>query len=273
MNFNRIGFIGCGSMGGALAKCAAMSMARAGHGELLLANRSAKKAEALATETGGTAVSNEEIARCAELIFIGVKPQFTEEALSPLVPILAARKDRFLLVSMVAGLTMERIRTLAGGSYPVIRIMPNTACAVGAGMMQYSSVDATREELEAFCTLMRPSGTLDELDEKLLDAAASVSGCGPAFLCLVLEGMADGAVSLGLPRDKALKYAAATLEGLGRLSLESGMHPGALKDQVTSPGGTTIQGVRALENFSVRAAFIEAVTAAYDKTQELKKKY
>lgn len=271
MNFNRIGFIGCGNMGSALARCAALAVARNGSGELLLSNRSTEKAEKLAAELGARAVSNESVAEQAELIFLGVKPQFIEDVLSGISTILAARKDRFILVSMIAGLTMQRVRELAGGAYPVIRIMPNTACAVGAGMMQYSGDGVSDAELDAFCELMAPSGTLDALDERLLDAAASVSGCGPAFLCLALEGMADGGVSLGLPRCKAVKYAAATLEGLGKLALESGLHTGDLKDQVTSPGGTTIQGVRALENFAVRAAFIEAVTAAYERTQELKK--
>lgn len=271
MNYSSIGFIGSGNMGGALARCAARSIERIGSGRILLANRTAKKAEMLANEVGGTVCSNNDIAGNCDLIFIGVKPQFTAEMLDGIAPVLASRADRFILVSMVAGLTTERICELAGGDYPVIRIMPNTACAIGEGVMQYCFRGTTEEETNAFRELMSSAGLIDEIPEKLLDAASSVSGCGPAFLCLALEGMADGGVALGLPRDKALKYAEQTFAGLGKLALETGLHPGVLKDQVTSPGGTTIQGVRALENRGVRAAFMEAVIAAFEKTAELKK--
>ena len=270
MIYHRVGFIGCGNMGGALASCAAKGIARQGCGTLLLADVDAGKAQALAERTGGEVVSNGELAGKCDLIFLAVKPQFLEDALAGVAPLLLSRTDRFVLVSMVAGVPMARVRELAGGAYPIIRIMPNTAAFVGAGMIQLCADGASAEEVAAFRALMADAGVLDELPERLIDAASAVSGCGPAYLCLALEGMADGGVSLGLPRDKALLYAAQTIAGLGRLAVETGLHPGVLKDQVTSPGGTTIQGVRALENYSTRAAFMEAVIAAYEKTVQLK---
>lgn len=271
MRYQNIGFIGCGNMGGALAKCAAKGVRRLGDGQIWLSNFSEKKAAALAECTGGAPASNAALAECCDLLFLGVKPQMLKGVLSEISPILAARTDRFVLVSMVAGVPIARITELLGGAYPLIRIMPNTAAAVGAGMVQFCSEGVTDAETDAFVSLMADAGLFDELPEHLIDAASAVSGCGTAYLCLVLEGMADGGVALGLSREKALRYAAKTIEGLGRLYLETGAHPGVIKDGVTSPGGTTIQGVRALENRAVRAAFTEAVLAAFARTEALKK--
>ena len=261
--YNTIGFIGCGNMGSALA------LAAAGRGTLLLADARPEQAQLLARRTGGTVSDNETIARSCDLIFLGVKPQMMARMLEPLRPVLAARKDRFVLVSMAAGMKTEKIQALCGKAYPVIRIMPNVAVAVGAGVIQVCDRDVTDVEVEAFCTLMERSGLLDRIDEHLIDAASGVSGCGPAYICLAMEAMADGGVACGLSREKALRYAAQTLLGVGKLYLETGTHPGALKDSVTSPGGTTIQGVRALENRGVRAAFFEAVVASYEKNFHL----
>lgn len=258
-----IGFIGCGNMG------AALSRACKGRGDLYFANRSPEKAERLARELGGVACDNETVAKACQLIFLGVKPQMMAGMLQPLQPVLAARTDRFVLVSMAAALTAETIQTMAGGAYPVIRIMPNTPVSVGAGVLQVCAKDCKETELDAFCRLMDGAGLVDRIDEHLMDAAAAVSGCGPAFLCLVMEALADGGVACGLPRGKAMRYAAQTLVGTGKLALESGEHPGVLKDKVCSPGGTTIQGVRALENAAARAAFTEAVIAAFEKTKEM----
>ena len=268
--YQRIGFIGCGNMGGALAKCAARGIQKTGFRELLLADAIRSKAEALAAVTHGQVCTNETAAETSDLLFLAVKPQMLENLMFEIGPVLSARTDRFILVSMVAGVEICRVRELAGKDYPVIRIMPNTAVAVGAGMIQYCSSGVTDGETETFLSLMNDAGAFDPIPEKLIDAASAVSGCGPAYLCLALEGMADGGVALGLSREKAIRYAAQTILGLGKLAMETGLHPGILKDQVTSPGGTTIQGVRVLENFSVRAAFMEAVIASYEKTRELK---
>ena len=172
---------------------------------------------------------------------------------------------------MAAALTTELIQKLAGGNYPVIRIMPNTPVAVGAGVIQVCSRDCTNEEVDGFCALMEKAGLLDRIDEHLIDAASALAGCGPAFVDLFLEALADGAVACGLPREKALLYAAQTVEGAAKTARISGEHPGSLKDVVCSPAGSTIQGVRALERGGFRSAAMEAVIAAYEKNLELKK--
>ena len=194
-----------------------------------------------------------------------------EQMLSGLVPILKARKDRFVLASMAAGLDARRIQEMAGGAYPVICLMPNTPVAVGAGVVQYYGVDTTEEELSDFQTLLSAAGMIDRIDPERLNAASAVSGCGPAFCAVFIEALADGGVACGLPRDKALAYAAKMVEGTAQLMLENHAHPGQLKDGVCSPGGTTIQGVRTLEDRGFRSAVIEAVIAAYEKTIALGK--
>ena len=185
---------------------------------------------------------------------------------------LARRRDRFVLVTMAAGLTMKRIAALAGGDYPVIRIMPNTPCAVGEGVILCdASENVTAEELAEFTEAMSGAGLIDRLEEKLMDAGSAVAGCGPAFVCLLLEALADGGVACGLPRGKALLYAAQMVKGTAALQLKTGEHPGVLKDAVCSPGGTTIAGVHALEEKGFRGAAMDAVIAAVEKTKELGK--
>ena len=263
--FDKIGFIGTGNMGSAVAH------AVAGQGrELLLANRTPAKAQALADAVGGRVVKNPEAAGESELLFLCVKPQMMADMLSDIAPILRARDDRFVLVTMAAGLTCESIRDMVDMPCPVIRMMPNTPCAIGAGVIQYCGLGVTEEELNEFAALLKPAGLVDKVEERLIDAASAVSGCGPAFAYLFMEALADGAVACGLPRDKAMAYAAQMVEGSARMVLESGKHPGVLKDAVCSPGGTTIQGVRALEEGGFRAAAMNAVIKAYEKTLTLK---
>jgi len=250
-------------MGGALAIAAARSGA-----ELLLCNRTPEKAEALAQRLGCTTAAAQEIAASCDYIFLGVKPQMMADLLGSLAPTLRQRKDTFTLVSMAAGLTMDAIRRMAGGDYPVIRIMPNTPVAVGSGVILWDATDNVADP-ESFCAAMSQAGYLDRLPEALMDAGSAVSGCGPAFVSMFMEALADGGVACGLPRQKALQYAAHTLMGTSQLLLETGKHPGVLKDEVCSPGGSTIQGVKALEQGALRAAVMDAVTAAYHRTRQL----
>lgn len=258
------GFIGCGNMGGAIARavCAAV-----GGENVVLANKTRSKAETLAAELGCRVGDNGAAASC-DYVFLGVKPQMMEAMLLEIRPVLAGN-PKAVLVTMAAGLTMERIREMAGGKYPIIRIMPNTPAAIGEGMIQYCSLDVDDARVQAFLDAMAPAGRLDALAEHLIDAASAVSGCGPAFACMFLEALADGGVACGLPRAKALEYAAQMLLGTAQLVLKSGNHPGALKDAVCSPGGSTIQGVLALENAGFRSAAASAVIAAYGKNQSL----
>lgn len=261
--YTSIGFIGTGTMGSALARAAVKG---AGGAPILLANRTAAKAEALARDLGVRAADNQTVARECALIFLAVKPQMMEAMLASIAPILAERKDRFVLASMAAGLDAGRIQAMAGGDYPVICLMPNTPVAVGAGVVQYYGLGATEEELDQFQQLLSAAGMVDRVNPDRLNAASAVSGCGPAFCAIFIEAIADGGVACGLPRDKALAYAAKMVEGTAQLMLDSQLHPGALKDGVCSPGGTTIQGVRTLEDRGFRAAVLEAVIAAYEKT-------
>ena len=263
------GFIGCGNMGGALATAAARKL---GGEALVLADHDAQKAAALAEKLGARSADNETAGRESRYLFLGVKPQMMEDMLASIAPTLKARQDRFVLVTMAAGLSIERIQTMAGGAYPTIRIMPNTPASIGAGMILYSASSEVTEEEKAFFTeSMAEAGVLDELSEKLIDAGSAVSGCGPAFVDLFVEALADGGVACGLPRQKAQLYAAQMVMGSARLILESGEHPGVLKDRVCSPGGSTIAGVHALEQMAFRAAAAEAVRAAYEKTLDLGK--
>ncbi len=260
-------FIGTGNMGAALARAAAKSLPGE---EILLSNRTPAKAEALARELGCAAGSAEEAAREGRYIVLGVKPQMMAALLEDLTPVLAARRDRFVLVTMAAGLTMARIAQMAGGDWPVIRIMPNTPCAVGAGVVLCDANPlVTDRELEDFSAALAGAGIIDRLDESLIDAACALTGCGPAFVCQFIEALADGGVACGLSRPKSLLYAAQMVEGTARLMLATGQHPGEMKDAVCSPGGSTIAGVHALERSGLRAAAMEAVMAAEAKNREL----
>lgn len=266
-NEARLGFIGVGNMGGALARAARRNTPPASIG---VANRSPEKAQALADELSCQVKSNAGIAAWANYIFLGVKPQMMEDMLKEIAPVLAKREDRFLLVTMAAGLTMADIRTMAGGDYPVLRIMPNTPCSIGEGMVLYTpGPGVTEDEERIFLQAMAGAGRFSAIPEKLMDAGSAVAGCGPAYVDLFVEALADGGVACGLPRVQALEFAAQMVVGSAKLILESGRHPGALKDAVCSPGGTTIQGVRKLEEAGFRGAVMNAVIAACEKNKSL----
>ena len=261
----KFGFIGTGNMGAALAR--ALRKTVPGH-EVLLSNRTAVKAQTLAAELNCRTADNKTVAGQAKFIFLGVKPQMMKEMLDGIKETLSARTDRFVLVTMAAGIKIDSINEMLGAKYPVIRIMPNTPVAIGEGVVLYSaSEDVFMDEITDFSNCMRNVGILDRLDENLIDAACAVSGCGPAFVYMFAQALADGAVECGLPRAKAARYAAQTLIGSARLILETEKHPEQLKDEVCSPGGTTIAGVHALEKDGFRGAVMDAVKSAFDKTK------
>ncbi len=260
----KYGFIGCGNMGGAIA--AALSKVTK---DFAITDRSGK-ALALSGRLGCSYSDSAAIAEGCERIFLAVKPQMMADALLPLRRALAEKKP--LLITMAAGLTMERIQELAGCALPVIRIMPNTPVAVGSGMTLYCKNALVSEDtLSDFLSDMAYTGRMDAIDEHLIDAAGVVSGCGPAYMYMFAEALADGAVACGVPRKKAMEYAAATLVGAGQILLQSGKHPGLLKDEVCSPGGSTIAGVNVLEQRAFRGAVLDCVKAAYHKNKELGK--
>lgn len=260
----KYGFIGCGNMGGAVARALSKTTR-----DILVTDRSGKAA-ALAAELGIQYGDNETVARQCDRIFLCVKPHMMADVLKPLQSILQARKP--MLITMAAGLTVAQIEDFAATALPVVRIMPNTPVAVGSGVIQYCHNGLVTDEMLAdLLDDLRFAGRLDELEEKLIDAASALSGCGPAYTYIFLEALADGAVACGIPRAKALEYAAATLEGAARMYLETRTHPGALKDAVCSPGGSTIAGVKALEQHGFRGAVMDCVAAAYEKNKILGK--
>lgn len=260
----KYGFLGCGNMGGAIAKALSQTTK-----DILITDRSGK-AKALADSLGIGYGTAEEIAETCDRIFLAVKPHMMAGVLAPLQIILAEKKP--LLITMAAGLTTQRIGEMAGCAIPIIRIMPNTPVAVGKGLTQYCCNDLVSQEMvSSFLEDMRFSGKLDALEERLIDAASALSGCGPAYMYLFIEALADGAVACGIPRAKAMEYAAATMIGAGEMVLATGQHPGALKDAVCSPGGSTIAGVRALEQHGFRGAAMDCVIAACEKNKQLGK--
>ena len=260
----KYGFLGCGNMGSAIARAISQTTK-----EIVITDRSGK-AKALAQELGIIYGEARDVADCG-VVFLAVKPQMMRQAIEPIREILRMKKP--LLITMAAGLTMATIEEMVGERLPVIRIMPNTPAAIGMGMTLYSVNDlVTNAQLEDFLDKMSPSGRLDCVAESLIDAAGVVSGCGPAYIYVFAEALADGAVACGVPRDKALQYAAATLMGAGKMLLDTGLHPGVLKDNVCSPGGSTIAGINALEQNGFRGIVMDCVKASFERNKELGKK-
>ena len=265
----KIGFIGLGNMGGSLARLVAQDERY--RSELLLANRSRDKAEKIAAELGGQPVNNEDVFAQAEVIFLGIKPAQFADLLAEYQEIIENRES-ILLVSMAAGLSLELLEKLTPSHHRWIRIMPNTPVAVGEGVITYAlSQQAKQADEDMLRELLSSTGLLVKLEEKQLDAATALAGCGPAFVYLCIEALADASVRAGLSRDIALQLANQTLLGAAKLSQISGQHPAQLKDQVCSPAGSTIAGVASLEENAFRGTVMAAVQAAYQRTQELGK--
>lgn len=262
-----IGFIGTGKMGGSLATAVSKNSAF----RILLANRHPEKATALSGIIGGEVVDVSAAAEQADFIFLGVKPQMLSGLLKDIKDILANREKPFTLVTMAAGTEIRVILDQLGKDYPVIRIMPNIPAAIGQGLILYSCNQlVSQRDLDEFLDAISFSGRLLKVDEQLIDAGSAVSGCGPAFAALFIEALADGGVACGLPRTQAVECAVQTVLGTAQYLLSTGVHPGELKDAVCSPGGTTIQGVRSLEEDGFRGSVMDAVISSYEKTLSLK---
>ena len=263
----KIAFIGLGNMGSLLAQLVLKQ--NQGENLILLANRSPQKAEELARTFGGQLASNQEVFEQADLIFLGLKPKQVLELLEEYQTIISQRSS-LVLVSMAAGISLRDIATLAGKQHRYIRIMPNTPIAVGAGVISYSlAQQVTEEDRLLLEDLLAPAGLLVKLEEKDLDAATALAGCGPAFVYTFLEALADAGVKLGLPRKLALDMANQTLLGAAQTAQASQLHPALLRDQVTSPAGATIAGLASLEKAAFRGSLIQALEASYQRSQEL----
>ncbi|MGN1080758.1 MAG: pyrroline-5-carboxylate reductase [Acutalibacteraceae bacterium] len=257
------GFIGAGNMGGALLSAAAKQI---GEKQIAVCGSSAEKTAALAKKFGCAAKSACEIAKECKFVFLGVKPNILPFVLEEIRDCVS--KD-CVLVSMAAGVTLNTVRKLSGCT-KIIRIMPNTPCSVGRGTVLYSfTKEVSPADEREFLDILSHCGQCDRIPENQIDAASAVSGCGPAFVYMFIEALADGAVKCGLPRSKALLYAEQTVMGSAALAIEAQKHPEQLKDEVCSPGGSTIEGVLSLEKDGFRGAVSDAVSAAFEKTKKL----
>jgi pyrroline-5-carboxylate reductase len=261
-----IGFLGAGKMATALAK-GFISAGLVMPGEVMASDPAAAARSAFSKETGAkSTMSNLEVVKFASLLIIAVKPHFVNDLLSE---IRAGITTRHLVLSIAAGATLAQLERGLGGAR-VIRVMPNTAALVGASASAYSRGKAATVADGALTERLFGSvGIVMELKEPLLDAVTGLSGSGPAYVCVIIEALSDGGVAAGLPRDVAVKLAAQTLMGTARMVLETGLHPGALKDMVTSPGGTTIEGLHELEKGKIRGVLMSAVRAATEKSKKL----
>lgn len=264
-----IGFIGIGNMGGTIAKVAKEFI---GGENILVSGRDAETAKLFATEHGFTAATNEIIAKEADMIFLGVKPHQMQAVLEEISPVLKERIEEVVLVSMAAGVTTSQIETFADCAVRVVRIMPNTPSLIGEGTIPYcKGTFALDSDCEELTELLESGGTLLPMDEKLFDAASAVAGCGPAFVYIFIEALADAGVACGLTRNDAIKLAAQMTVGSAKMVLQNDKHTGQLKDAVCSPGGSTIAGVCALDEYGFRNAIQKAVKASYERNQSLGK--
>lgn len=207
--------------------------------------------------------NNAQAVKNADAVVFAVKP----DVLRKILPDFAAFDKLF--ISIAAGVKVSELKNALGSDKRIIRVMPNTPAMVGEGMTVLCESDAGKSDMEFAVSLFNTIGETAVLNEKYIDAVTAVSGSGPAYIYMVIEAMADGGVLCGLPRDVAYTLAAQTVLGSAKMVLESGEHPGVLKDRVCSPGGTTIEAVYSLEQNDVRGAFIEAVKKCADKSKSM----
>jgi pyrroline-5-carboxylate reductase len=273
MSTSTIAGIGSGNMGFALMKGAVRIIGGANIG---FADADGEKARTAALTLGAMLFnSNVEAVENAGYVFLAVKPQVLADVLAEIAPVVLRRLasgNAPVLVSMAAGWTISKIQAAITGTakVPVARIMPNTPALISKGLIALAaSPELSEQQAVELESILKGAGTVDRINEIYLNAVTGLSGSGPAFVYLFIEALADGGVLAGLPRDKALQYAAQTVLGSAAMVLESGKHPGELKDMVCSPGGTTIAGVSVLEAGAFRASAIKAVEAAWRRAAEI----
>lgn len=262
-----VGFIGSGRMATALAK-GLLSAGRVAPDRVSASDVFEPARQQFTEQTGVTAIeSNEAVVRASNVVVLAVKPQ-------QMATVLADLSDDFtddhLVVSIAAGVGIAAYESWLGVDRRIIRVMPNTPCLIGEAAAAFALNQAATEDDAALVeSLLSTVGVAVRVDEKLLDAVTGLSGSGPAYVYQIIEALSDGGVRVGLPRDIATQLAAQTVMGAAKMVLETGEHPGPLKDAVTSPGGTTIAGLHALESGGLRGTLINAVVAAADRSREL----
>lgn len=254
----RLGILGLGNMGSCIFKGALSFVETGGYDKVSEKRRRIKKGKVFETAA--------ELASWCDALLLAVKPQDFEEAFSPISKEMKGK----LLISIMAGIPIKKLKELHTG--PVARVMPNTPLQVKAGVSAVCfSPDVSDEQKNFVKALFSRFGIVEEVPEKLMDVVTALSGSGPAFVFVVINSLAEGAVKMGMPKQQALRFAAQTVFGAASLALKKGLHPEILKDQVASPAGTTVEGLLVLERAAVRAAFIEAVVKAAQRSQELSK--
>lgn len=263
-----IGFIGCGNMARAIIN-GMIDNKLVGRAHLIASAASEGTKEYIANELQiNLAADNREVAERSDLIFLAVKPQILNKVIAEIKEVDRTGKT---FVAMSPGKTFDWFRDAFGGPLALIRTAPNTALSVGEGMTALCANELTpQDKLDMVTEIFSCLGLAVSVEEKQLEIALALGGSTPAFACMFIESLADGAVAEGMPRALAYKIAAQAVAGTGKMMLKTGKHPGALKDQVTSPGGTTIEGINALEDSAFRSAAMNAVRAAIQKGEELK---
>lgn len=266
----KIAFVGGGAMAEAIIK-GILGGGLLAASDIFVGNRTQKRCDYLNEKYGVNAMTDNKAAVSeADLVIFAVKPQVAPVALT--AELVAAMKPNAWVLSIMGSVSIAQLHDYAPG-YPVIRTMPNTPLAVGAGMTAICCDEAVTEAMRADAAAIFSScGEIEFVDEKAIEAITAISGCGPGYCFVIIDALADAGVRAGLPRALAIKLAAQTMAGSGKLCIESGLHPAQLRDQVTSPGGTTIAGIHALENHGVRGAFYDAVMAVLARSQELQSK-
>jgi pyrroline-5-carboxylate reductase len=263
----KLGFIGCGNM--ATAMIGGITANRICNAEDIIASDAYAPALEKAREQLQIRVSsdNKTIVSEADILFLAVKPQYYEAVINEIKDYI---QDNQIIVTIAPGKTLAWLSETFGKSLKVVRCMPNTPALVCEGITGVCSNDlVTEEDLELVCRILRGFGKVEVLTEKLMDVVVSVSGSSPAYVFMFIEAMADAAVADGMPRAQAYQFAAQAVYGSAKMVLETGKHPGELKDMVCSPGGTTIEAVRVLEQKGFRSAIIEAMKACTSKSKGL----
>ncbi len=263
----KIGFIGAGNMGGAMIG----GIARAGFADVFVADKNQAAVENLKKEFGIKAADNQEAATVADILFLAVKPNILLDVITEIRN--HVQKDA-LVVSIAAGKTLETLDSAFGRELKIVRVMPNTPALVGEGMSALAlnkivGQPEYAEEIQTLVRLFESFGKAEIIPEKLMDAVTAVSGSSPAYVFMFIEAMADAAVLGGMPRAQAYTFAAQAVLGSAKMVLETGRHPGELKDMVCSPAGTTIEAVKILEETGLRSGIIQAMEACMEKSKAM----
>lgn len=262
----KIGFIGLGNMAGAMI--GGLVKSGVNKADILGFDVSPKAGESRKSEFGiEICADNKELAKTADYIVLAVKPQFLAPVLKEINEVLTEKK---VIISIVAGKSLAFLSEGITNTKKMVRCMPNTAALVGAAITAVTPSEAVNEEeLKNALEIIESFGKASVVPERLMDTVTGVSGSSPAFVFMFIEAMADAAVLEGMPRAQAYEFAANAVYGSAKLMIETGKHPGELKDMVTSPAGTTIEGVKALEDGAFRATVMDAVMAATERSKEL----